>query len=392
MTQPASRAKTPDESMNDPANLPPVRSDTTIPGLQYFRAVAASLVVFYHAANAFGPKAYFPVRSWETIFLFGHSGVELFFVLSGFIICHIHWDRIGRQGEVGNYIRKRLVRIYPPVMIVVLAWAALRWAGHTPLTPIEWLDSLTLFPFDFQYAPPVLWTLSFEMAFYAVFLLAFINRRLFITALALWGISGYVICEFTVIGHQEAVNPLLGSAYTFLFGFGVFAFFAVRRLPPLSVVVRFTLAIGAVALFALAALLDVKLQLSGTSGLALEIASRHLSPLFGIAGVMALIVLADPRVRLSGAAHRTMFFLGNASYAIYLWHLFPQRLLVRGMARFGLDGVELRWLAVALFVVSGIALGSIVYILIEKPMLKRINVFFAGRRSHRTDDRPHLRH
>ena len=392
MTQPAPRAKTLDESMNDPANLPPVRSDTTIPGLQYFRAVAASLVVFYHAANAFGPKAYFPIRSWETMFLFGHSGVELFFVLSGFIICHIHWDRIGRQGEVGSYIRKRLARIYPPVFVVVLAWAALRWAGHTPLTPIEWLDSLTLFPFDFQYAPPILWTLSFEMAFYTVFLLAFVNRRLFVAALALWGISGYAICEFTSVGHQNAVSPLFGSAYTFLFGFGVIAFIAVRRLPPLSVVVRFTLAIGAVALFALAALLDVRLQLSGTSGLALEIGSRHLTPLFGIAGVMALIVLADPRVRLTGAAHRTMLFLGNASYAIYLWHLFPQRLLVRGMARFGLDGVELRWLAVALFVVSGIALGSIVHVLIEKPMLKRIDVLFSGRRSHRTDGQSHLHH
>lgn len=92
-----------------------------LPGLQYYRAFAAGLVVLFHAAAVFGPNSYYPARSWESGFLFGHAGAELFFVLSGFIICYIHWDRIGRDGEVSSYIKKRLIRIYPPVFVAVAA-------------------------------------------------------------------------------------------------------------------------------------------------------------------------------------------------------------------------------------------------------------------------------
>ena len=52
-----------------------LESKALLPALQYFRAVAASLVVLYHAAAVFGPQAYYPARSWEVVFLFGHSGV-----------------------------------------------------------------------------------------------------------------------------------------------------------------------------------------------------------------------------------------------------------------------------------------------------------------------------
>src|SRR5437667_9117240 len=94
-------------------SLPRVASDSTvIPGLQYYRAFAAAIVVLYHDAVVFGPHGYYPTRGWEVAFLFGHSGVELFFVLSGFIICHAHWQRLDHHGEVSSYIRKRLVRIY----------------------------------------------------------------------------------------------------------------------------------------------------------------------------------------------------------------------------------------------------------------------------------------
>src|SRR3569623_1085095 len=119
-----------------------------LPGLQYYREAAAAKVVHYHAGGAFGPTGYNPDRSWERAFLFGLAGVELFFVLSGFIICHIHWDRIARKGEVSSYIKKRLIRIYPPVFLVVMAWAAIRWAAHDPVKPAEWLDSLTLYSFS----------------------------------------------------------------------------------------------------------------------------------------------------------------------------------------------------------------------------------------------------
>lgn len=350
-----------------------------LPGLQYYRAGAALLVVFYHAAGVFGPTGYYPARSWERVFMFGHSGVELFFVLSGFIICQVHWDRLGRPGELPSYIRKRLVRIYPPVFLTVLTWAAFRWAGHKPLSPMEWLNSLTLFPFSFEFAPPVVWTLAFEMAFYALFLLAFINRKLFLACLAAWGISGYLLCEFTDVAHQDKINALFGSAYVFLFGFGALVFLISRRIGPIGRVQGIALAGLGLAIFALAAWLDLRVQFSDLHGLALETASRRLTPLFGLAGAIWILVIAKTGATLPGASHKILFFLGNASYSIYLWHLLGQRLLSYAFGQVGLAGIGTRPIAILLLVSTGIALGSLVYALIEKPVLKRMNSWFAAR-------------
>jgi len=335
--------------------------------------------VFFHAAGVFGPTGYYPARSWETVFLFGHSGVELFFVLSGFIICQVHWDRLDRPGELASYIRKRLVRIYPPVFLIVVTWAVVRAAAHMPLSRMEWLNSLTLFPFTFEFAPPVVWTLAFEMAFYVSFLIAFVSRRLFLLVLALWGVSGYVLSEFTALGHQGKINSLFGSAYVFLFGFGALVFLVSRRLGPIPRGRAIALAVFALAIFIVSAWFDVRAQLSGLPNVQLAIAEQGLTPLFGIAGGIWILVIAKGGFTLRAAPHKILFFLGNASYAIYLWHLLAQRALSYALDRIGLAGVGVRPVAILLLVTAGIALGSIVYALVERPMLKRLNAWFAAR-------------
>ena len=346
----------------------------TLPALQYFRAVAAILVVAYHAACVFGPGGYQPERSWESVFLFGHAGVELFFVLSGFIICWIHYDRIGTTGEVPSYIRKRLVRIYPPVALVVVAWAALSFVAGMPMQPIEYLVSLTLIPFEFAYAPPALWTLTHEMAFYALFLLAFIRRWLFIAALLAWGVAGYVLTMVPGLSEARAAIPFVGSAYAFLFSLGVLAFFIVRARPTIPTWGRIALALLGLALFAWAATRDVALQLGSipTEGGG-ERAARALTPLFGVAATIWVVVLADPTIRFRGRLHGVMMLLGNASYAIYLWHEIPQRVFGRLIGSVGLAGPDMRVVAMALIVGGGIVLGVLVYLFVERPLLRWIN-------------------
>ncbi len=357
----------------------------TLPALQYFRAIAAILVVLYHAACVFGPGGYQPIRSWEVGLMFGHAGVELFFVLSGFIICWIHYDRIGAHGEVPSYIRKRLVRIYPPVALVVVAWAALSFAAGMPMRPIEYLVSLTLIPFDFAYAPPALWTLTHEMAFYALFLLAFVRRWLFIAALLAWGVAGYVLTMVPGLSEARAAIPLVGSAYAFLFSLGVVAFFIVRARPTLPAWSRVALGVFALVIFAWAATRDVALQLGPipTEGGG-ERAARALTPWFGIAAMIWVVVLADPAIRFRGRLHAVMMLLGNASYAIYLWHEIPQRVLGRLIGNVGLAGPETRVIAIGLIVVSGVVLGVLVYQFVERPLLRRINAMLDARAARRT--------
>jgi len=348
-------------------------STKLLPSLQYFRAAAAILVVLYHAACVFGPGGYQPVRSWEAMFLFGHAGVELFFVLSGFIICWIHYDRIGAAGEVPGYIRKRLVRIYPPVALVVIAWAALSFAAGIPMRPIEYLVSFTLIPFDFAYAPPALWTLTHEMAFYALFLLAFIRRWLFLAALLAWGVVGYALVMVPGLAEGRTIPPLVGSAYAFLFSLGVLAFFIVRARPQIPGWGRVALGLLGLVIFATAATRDVALQFGPVAPEGAERAARALTPWFGIAATIWVVVLADPAIRFRGRLHEAMMLLGNASYAIYLWHEIPQRVLGRLIGSVGLAGAETRAIAVALIVGSGVVLGVLVYQFVERPLLRWIN-------------------
>lgn len=89
--------------------------------------------------------------------------------------------------------------------------------------------------------------------------------------------------------------------------------------------------------------------------------------------------MASTGFALRGMAHKILFFLGNASFAIYLWHLLAQRLLAYGLGRAGLAGVGARPIAILLLAAAGIALGSLVYTLVERPMLRRLNAWFAAR-------------
>ena len=349
------------------------RSDSAIPGLQYYRGVAASLVVLYHAACMFGPTGYAPVQSWEIVFLFGHAGVELFFVLSGFIICWIHLNRLEIPGEMASYIRKRLVRIYPPVLLVVGAWAALRLASGDAMRPEEYLVSLTLLPFNPYYAPPALWTLTHEMAFYTLFLVAFWRREAFFALVLIWGVSGFAFHQLTLFPHQGSLNALLGSPYAFLFGLGVIACLIVRQRPAPTRWVKILLALLGLALFVWASFADVHLQLAGGDAITTRRAARCLTPLFGLAGFLWIIVLADSRTRLRGMTHRTLMLLGNASFAIYLWHELPQRAFAHYLVASGLGLVQYRFWAIAIVSLSGVSLGIMVYWFVERPLLRWLN-------------------
>ena len=79
--------------------------------LQVFRGVAALLVVLHHAGT-------FSVGHFGAPFLgnaldWGASGVDFFFVLSGFIIYFIHRPDLGRPERLRGFALKRLVRVYP---------------------------------------------------------------------------------------------------------------------------------------------------------------------------------------------------------------------------------------------------------------------------------------
>ena len=135
------------------------------PALDGLRAVAALMVVMFH----------FGGTDWG--WLAGHSGVHIFFVLSGFLITTLalrEEDRSGRISFVDFYLR-RLFRIVP-VYLVVLLGMAVYFAG-----PGQWLSDLNggmpyyltfMNEFSTYGTFTISWTLGIEQKFYLVWPLA----------------------------------------------------------------------------------------------------------------------------------------------------------------------------------------------------------------------------
>ncbi len=130
--------------------------------VQVLRALAACAVVFLHAF----PDVRGPVGNAG----FGAAGVDLFFVISGFIMASVSKGR-----TAGQFLRDRLWRIYPLWWIAVLPWLF-----FLPRGPAFIASSLTLWPiYGGSYFPPHLlvgWTLSFELLFYGGVTLALATR------------------------------------------------------------------------------------------------------------------------------------------------------------------------------------------------------------------------
>ncbi|EFH09465.1 acyltransferase family protein, partial [Teichococcus cervicalis] len=155
--------------------MPPPPAAQRLPVLEAGRGIAALLVMLFHISdtafhNLFGQR---PVGA---AFAFGYAGLDFFFVLSGFIITHVHLDDLGRRERVRPYLWKRISRVYPAYWIVTLLYAGLALASAGGLEPGRLLASLLLLP-----GPPLLlgvaWTLVHEMLFYLLFALAILAPR-----------------------------------------------------------------------------------------------------------------------------------------------------------------------------------------------------------------------
>ena len=187
-------------------------------GIEAARGIAATFVVLYHAARHLNKIYVTPVLM--SVFQFGHAGIDLFFVISGFIILFVHYDDIGRPVRLRRYIGRRLSRILPIYWVALALTIILSLGGGhglPPLIDVAW--SALLLP---SHAEPLLgiaWTLQFEIVFYTIFCIVIVNRMLGVTVLALW-LCWIVLTKFDVSMGGE-VPPSLYGVYNIEFFCGM---------------------------------------------------------------------------------------------------------------------------------------------------------------------------
>lgn len=158
--------------------------------LSWLRAIAAAIVALYHIQETLIKPKYFGASAipWATA---GNSGVQLFFVLSGFVIYHAHHRDSGKSlSVIRHFLFKRFRRVYPTLWIVLCGMLILQvlvTPGFRP-TVSDFAQAYLILPATQEVILSVEWTLRHEVLFYALFVVFLWNRPLGAVILTGWAL------------------------------------------------------------------------------------------------------------------------------------------------------------------------------------------------------------
>jgi len=338
-----------------------LNSTGEIIGVQYLRGVAAVLVVLHHL--------YFSDTQ------LGPFGVKIFFVISGFVMWH---TTVAENISTMVFWRRRIIRIVPLYWIALsillaVALSASQYLKSTAITPENVLKSFFFIPHFHavqKIVAPILipgWSLNYEMFFYFVFGIALLIKLDRLRAIAI----GVLLWSLVLLGLWFDPEGAVASTYTnpalLLFFNGLILAMIYRTYNIDSVVLGLILiCVGAVS---------YALRLPGNFDFFENFVG--LAPVMIVAGTLAL----ESTLRL--APNRVLHTIGNASYSIYLSHLFFLRISELEWRRFAASGsgemLNLAYVVVAFtFAIAG---GIAVHYFVERPML---NLFHPSRISSST--------
>lgn len=283
--------------------------------IQMLRAVAALLVVIFHlriVEGKFGAGEML-LPGWLKL---GYSGVDLFFVISGFVMVTIAKGRYGSVREAANFLGKRAWRVLPPywlyTTVVVVLMTLVPHMVNTSYQNQSLLASYFLWP---QSTLPLLtvgWTLVYEAYFYLVMAvaIAFLPERCLPAFLSVW--AAIVLVGWSVFDKTSPVMYTMFSPMTGEFIAGAFVALYWRQIP---------------------AALGAPLLLAGTgSFLGAMLVLDHLEwlldggmyrvPIFGVASALIVAGAVVWEASRKPTIPAWVLAIGDSSYSLYLTHVF----------------------------------------------------------------------
>ncbi len=321
-------------------------------------------VMIYHIKDAFN----FPIIS--DIVYKGYLGVDVFFILSGYILTHVYFHFFEQGFSKQDFIRfvqKRFARVYPLHFVTLigailllfilnrLAGAPIRYLDHTPFhlfmvhswgfldnsrlnfpswsISAEWFAYLFIFPFSVLLYRKSKWTLYFTL---------FLSYALFI----------WVTWEF----FQNDFSNILGIGVIrifpeFIIGSAFYIFHRTKKSIHLALLASSLISIGVICWITLANM-D-----------------------YLIIGFFPLVILSlhtnTPNVRLLFGS-KTLTFLGEISYSLYMTHFFAYK--INGIIQSRLFGDEIHsGIYIGTFVALTLLFSIASYFFVEVPCRKYIN-------------------
>lgn len=155
-----------------------IKEKKEIYSIQYARGFAALFVFFSHYKDTINNSLTINGKGLgDFLFMNGGFGVDLFFVISGFVILMSTEKSSSRRMNCIDFLIKRFFRIYPLLIVTVLTIGFLRgYDMHRILISIIplHLNYSSMAPYFNYNVLYVAWTITYELIFYAVFLLAMV--------------------------------------------------------------------------------------------------------------------------------------------------------------------------------------------------------------------------
>lgn len=324
--------------------------------IQYMRAIAAILVVINHVEGK--ARAY----STDIIsgFDVGRAGVDLFFIISGYIMCYVTFNK---RVEVFSFIKARFVRIVPlywvlTTIALIASFIRPDLVNSTTALKVSILDSYFLWPGSSYYLIENGWTLSYEFYFYFIFSLG-----LFFSSTLKYWLPSIILFSSVLLG---VLYQFIGDYSQFLtdsmlleFVYGIIVFSLHQK-------IKFNTYISVLLLFFAISLLVYE----NLNGVFTDIRAVN----FGIPFLIFFIAMLSLEETLqrfrNNTFSRIIGCIGDSSYSLYLIHPFALVassvvLSKLGMAHYGL-------LFVFVLTTASISLGYLCYVFLEKSLTKYV--------------------
>lgn len=338
-----------------------------INNIQGLRGIAVLLVAFSHLLRIeekYGGNSIIP-----EFVLFGVSGVDLFFVISGFVMVTITREKFRKPMEALKFIYHRIVRIYPvywfySVLVLIVFLLQPSWVNSAQGNQVDIVSSFLLLPQNMAPLVNVGWSLVHEMYFYWFFFLMMllISEPFLPLALAVWGgvlVFSHIIAEPNNVYLKLALHPL---TLEFIGGCFVAIFYYNHEIKRNRKVL---LAISVISFILLIAGHEATQIISDVYTTAWW--WRVLT--FGVPSL--LIVHCFVQLEKEGYVFpKWLIALGDASYSIYLSHVLVLSALGRIWHVFSSDGVMDNLIAIPVLAALMLGFGLLSYYMVEKPFMK----------------------
>ncbi len=336
-----------------------------IDSLQIIRAFAAILVVICHIWN----------DGWlsPAVVELGSFGVDLFFVLSGFIMClTVKLSGRSKEANAGHFLLKRIVRIFPIYVICAVPLLVFNIKAEGLKDAFFYIGNIFLLPsftenLDYRLVLGPGWTLVYEMLFYyifAMFMLLSDRKKILLPLIAVC--LTFIVFIFRIFDLQGPQRGWVNASYI------------------LGDTLLINFVLGIVCFFIYEALRDkIKLHVS-SSLLVLLVMCTLAAYLYTVCGLPRLFAYGLPAFvsvslftltqmgAIENKSMKILIFTGDASYSIYLTHYyfaFFKPKLVNKSSFFNVDfSIFLNLLDISL-VVGAVVGGCLFYRWIEKPII-----------------------